>query len=100
MSKRPTISTLILLRHGQSVWNGSEARFTGWCDVPLTVKGRVEAVAAGQLLRSRGFRASKVDVAFTSEVISLVLPPSFPSSFTHAVTHSLPHTVTAGTRDL
>lgn len=68
MSKRPTISTLILLRHGQSIWNGSEARFTGWCDVPLTVKGRVEAVAAGQLLRSRGFRASKVDVAFTSEL--------------------------------
>lgn len=64
----PTISTLILLRHGQSVWNGPNARFTGWCDVPLTVKGRVEAVAAGQLLRSRGFRAAKVDVAFTSEL--------------------------------
>ena len=65
----PTISTLILLRHGQSVWNASpEERFTGWTDVPLTVKGRVEAVGAGQLLRSRGFRASKVDVAFTSEL--------------------------------
>ena len=36
--------------------------------MPLTVKGRVEAVGAGQLLRSRGFRASKVDVAFTSEL--------------------------------
>ena len=61
-------STLVLLRHGQSTWNGHDARFTGWCDVPLTVKGRVEAVAAGQLLRSRGFRAAKVDVAFTSEL--------------------------------
>lgn len=61
-------ATLILLRHGQSVWNGPDARFTGWCDVPLTVKGRVEAVGAGQLLRSRGFRASNVDVAFTSEL--------------------------------
>ena len=45
----PLVSTLILLRHGQSVWNGPDARFTGWCDVPLTVKGRVEAVSVGQL---------------------------------------------------
>ena len=61
---RPKISTLILLRHGESIWNGApETRFTGWCDVPLTVKGRVEAVGAGQLLRSRGFRAANVDVA-------------------------------------
>jgi len=69
MGAVPTISTLILLRHGQSIWNGpADARFTGWTDVPLTVKGRVEAVGAGQLLRSRGFRAEKVDVAFTSEL--------------------------------
>ncbi|KAK7250299.1 heme binding protein [Aureococcus anophagefferens] len=47
------ISTLILLRHGTSEWNGAEARFSGWCDIPLTVRGRVEAVAAGQLLRAR-----------------------------------------------
>jgi 2,3-bisphosphoglycerate-dependent phosphoglycerate mutase len=63
-----TVSTLILLRHGQSQWNGEKARFTGWCDVPLTVRGRVEAVAAGQLMRSRGFKASKVCVAFASEL--------------------------------
>mmetsp|Transcript_17292 Transcript_17292/g.39856 ORF Transcript_17292/g.39856 Transcript_17292/m.39856 type:complete len:232 (+) Transcript_17292:124-819(+) len=63
---RRSVSTLILLRHGQSIWNGDKARFTGWCDVPLTVRGRVQAVAAGQLLRARGFKASKVDVAFTS----------------------------------
>ena len=63
-----SVSTLILLRHGQSQWNGPKARFTGWCDVPLTVRGRVEAVAAGQLMRSRGFKASKVCVAFASEL--------------------------------
>lgn len=65
---RRQVSTLILLRHGQSQWNGPASRFSGWCDVPLTVRGRVEAVAAGQLLRSKGFKASKVDVAFTSEL--------------------------------
>ncbi|KAJ1453409.1 histidine phosphatase superfamily [Pelagophyceae sp. CCMP2097] len=70
--KRRQVSTVILLRHGQSAWNGGvqqqPARFTGWVDVPLTVRGRVEAVAAGQLLRARGYEASKVDVAFTSDL--------------------------------
>lgn len=65
---RRSVATLILLRHGQSQWNNPNPRFTGWCDIPLTVKGRVEAVAAGQLLRSRGLPASRVDVAFTSEL--------------------------------
>jgi len=63
-----SVSTLILLRHGQSQWNAPDSRFSGWVDVSLTVRGRVEAVAAGQLLRSKGFKASKVDVAFTSEL--------------------------------
>ena len=66
--QRCNVSTLILLRHGQSQWNGPNSRFTGWSDVPLTVKGRVEAVAAGQLLKSRGFMAKRVCVAFTSEL--------------------------------
>ena len=37
------ISTLILLRHGTSEWNGAEARFSGWCDIPLTVRGLAAA---------------------------------------------------------
>lgn len=37
---------LILLRHGQSVWN-LENRFTGWTDVELSDKGRQEAHEAG-----------------------------------------------------
>jgi 2,3-bisphosphoglycerate-dependent phosphoglycerate mutase len=39
--------TLILLRHGQSVWN-LENRFTGWIDVDLSEQGRQEAKQAGQ----------------------------------------------------
>jgi len=65
---RRDVATLILLRHGQSQWNNPHPRFTGWVDVPLTVKGRVEAVAAGQLLRSRGLSAERVDVSFTSNL--------------------------------
>lgn len=39
------MSRLILLRHGQSVWN-QENRFTGWVDVPLAENGEKEAKAA------------------------------------------------------
>jgi 2,3-bisphosphoglycerate-dependent phosphoglycerate mutase len=53
---------LVLLRHGESVWN-SENRFTGWSDVDLSPRGVDEARAAGRLLRAEGYR---FDVAFTS----------------------------------
>jgi len=41
--------TLVLLRHGESTWNAS-GQFTGWVDVPLTEKGRGEALRGGHLL--------------------------------------------------
>nr|WP_325993253.1 histidine phosphatase family protein [Pantoea stewartii] len=44
---------MILLRHGESQWN-RENRFTGWTDVPLTVRGRQEADRAGDALRAGG----------------------------------------------
>jgi 2,3-bisphosphoglycerate-dependent phosphoglycerate mutase len=53
---------LVLLRHGQSVWN-EENRFTGWVDVPLSPLGLEEAKRAGQLLSAQGF---EFDVAYTS----------------------------------
>lgn len=53
---------LILLRHGQSLWN-LENRFTGWVDIPLTDEGRREARAAGQLMLKAGMLP---DAAFTS----------------------------------
>ena len=51
---------LILVRHGQSLWN-VEDRFTGWVDVPLTAKGVDEALAAGGRLKG-----ISIDVAYTS----------------------------------
>lgn len=45
--------TLILLRHGESVWN-AEYLFTGWVDVDLTDKGRAEATRGGELLAEAG----------------------------------------------
>ncbi len=53
---------LILVRHGESIWN-LENRFTGWTDVPLSKKGVIEAEEAGRLLKKEGFT---FDVAYTS----------------------------------
>ena len=53
---------IVLLRHGESTWN-LENRFTGWTDVDLTPKGVDEAVAAGKLLKEKGFL---FDLAYTS----------------------------------
>lgn len=53
---------LIIVRHGQSIWNLQD-RFTGWVDVPLTEKGRQEAKDAGERLREHPF-----DVAYTSDL--------------------------------
>ncbi|HZN91772.1 MAG TPA: 2,3-bisphosphoglycerate-dependent phosphoglycerate mutase, partial [Myxococcales bacterium] len=67
------MSKLVLIRHGQSLWN-LENRFTGWIDVPLTDRGRAEARRAGQLISDLKF-----DVAYTSaltraqETLELVL---------------------------
>ena len=44
------MSFLILVRHGQSVWN-LENKFTGWVDVDLTEQGKLEAENAGFLIK-------------------------------------------------
>ena len=53
---------LILLRHGESVWN-KENRFTGWTDVDLSETGISEAQKSGDLLLANGF---DFDVCYTS----------------------------------
>ena len=44
------MSHLILVRHGQSLWN-LENRFTGWVDVEFSKKGEEEAIKAGNLIK-------------------------------------------------
>ncbi|MCK9573656.1 MAG: 2,3-diphosphoglycerate-dependent phosphoglycerate mutase [Candidatus Omnitrophica bacterium] len=53
---------LVLLRHGESIWN-LENRFTGWTDVGLSEKGTREAHLAAEWLKKEGFI---FDVAYTS----------------------------------
>lgn len=53
---------LVLVRHGQSVWN-LENKFTGWTDVDLSEQGVREAHEAAQVLKEQG---CTFDIAFTS----------------------------------
>tara|TARA_B100001250_G_scaffold82088_1_gene67754 strand:+ start:377 stop:1087 length:711 start_codon:yes stop_codon:yes gene_type:complete len=53
---------LILVRHGQSEWN-LQNRFTGWVDIDLSPKGKLEACKAGELLKELDF---KINHFFTS----------------------------------
>ena len=53
---------LVLLRHGQSIWN-LENLFTGWIDVDLSAQGLEEAKESGRLLKAEGIA---FDIAFTS----------------------------------
>ena len=57
------MATLILLRHGQSVWNAAN-KFTGWTDVELSKVGEAEAKKAGEDLAD-----VHIDVVHTSDLI-------------------------------
>ena len=56
---------LILLRHGESLWN-MENRFTGWTDVDLSKMGVEEAINAGKILLKNNITFS---VAFSSVLL-------------------------------
>ncbi|MEX2280738.1 MAG: phosphoglyceromutase [Acidimicrobiia bacterium] len=62
------MSTLVLLRHGESLWN-LENLFTGWTDVDLTEKGIAEAAEAGRLMRAEGLRP---DIVHTSLLVRAI----------------------------
>lgn len=64
MSKTQESTRLVLLRHGQSIWN-QDRRFTGWGDIPLSPQGEEEARRAGQLLKQAGFT---FDACYCSEL--------------------------------
>ncbi|KAL8136930.1 hypothetical protein V2J09_002931 [Rumex salicifolius] len=62
-SKKSTEASLILVRHGESLWNEKNL-FTGCVDVPLTKKGVEEAIEAGKRICN-----IPVDMIFTSSLI-------------------------------
>ncbi len=56
------MSKLILVRHGQSIWN-AENKFTGWVDIDLSDKGILEAEKSGKLINELNIR---LDISYTS----------------------------------
>ncbi|MDC0353976.1 2,3-bisphosphoglycerate-dependent phosphoglycerate mutase [Candidatus Pelagibacter sp.] len=56
------MSYLVLVRHGQSVWN-LEKKFTGWVDVDLTENGKLEAKKSGELIKSKKI---EIDIYYSS----------------------------------
>lgn len=62
--KRKEPGTLILVRHGESLWNANKT-FTGWADPDLSDRGRREVEHAARLLLAGGY---EIDVVFTSRL--------------------------------
>ena len=60
--------TLILLRHGQSVWNELNL-FTGWVDVRLSDQGEAEAIRGGELLAEAGLLPDVLHTSVLSRAI-------------------------------
>jgi len=63
------MSTLILLRHGESEWNAKNL-FTGWVDVPLSEKGRAEAIRGGTLMKEEGLLPDVVHTSLLRRAIN------------------------------
>jgi 2,3-bisphosphoglycerate-dependent phosphoglycerate mutase len=63
------MGTLVLLRHGESVWN-AENLFTGWVDVPLSAKGESEARRGGELLADAGLLPDLVHTSVLRRAIA------------------------------
>ena len=63
------MTTLVLLRHGESVWN-AENLFTGWVDVPLSDRGRAEAERGGQQLADAGLAPDVVHTSLLRRAIT------------------------------
>ncbi len=62
------MSTLILIRHGESEWN-AKGLFTGWVDAGLSERGRAEAASGGEQLAEAGLRPEVVHTSVLSRAI-------------------------------
>ena len=62
------MSTLVLIRHGESVWN-AQGLFTGWVDVGLSADGAAEAQRGGNMLAEAGLRPDVVHTSVLTRAI-------------------------------
>src|SRR5580704_16252784 len=62
------MSTLIMIRHGESEWN-AKGLFTGWVDAVLSERGKAEAARAGEQLIEAALRPGIVHTSLLSRAI-------------------------------
>jgi 2,3-bisphosphoglycerate-dependent phosphoglycerate mutase len=62
------MSTLIMIRHGESEWN-DKGLFTGWVDARLSERGKLEAARSGQQLADAGLRPDIVHTSVLTRAI-------------------------------
>ena len=66
------MSKLILIRHGQSIWN-AENKFTGWVDVGLSEQGILEAKKSGKLIKNLNINIDKSYTSFLKRAIKTLV---------------------------
>jgi len=81
------MSKLILIRHGESVWNQKNV-FTGWVDVPLSGKGINEAIDAGKKLADIEFDVVYTSVQVRAIETAMIALAQNKSSNTPAIVHT------------
>lgn len=62
------MAKLVIVRHGESLANQLNT-YTGWSDVPLTDKGRLEAHQVGQQLQATGIQFAQVHTSLLKRAI-------------------------------
>lgn len=72
------MAKLILMRHGQSQWNLLNL-FTGWVDIPLSLKGVEEALEGGRKIQNE-----PIDIIFTSTLIRAQMTAMLAMSMHHS----------------
>lgn len=80
------MAKLVLVRHGQSLWNKKNV-FTGWVDVPLSTVGIEEALKAGETLADVEFDAVYTSVQVRALETAMIAMAQNKSEKTPVVIH-------------
>lgn len=81
------MSKLVLLRHGESVWNKKNL-FTGWVDIPLSQKGIEEAFAAGDRMTHIPFQVIFVSTLIRAQLTAMLAMSRSQSALVPCMIHA------------
>ena len=80
------MTTLILIRHGQSIWNKKNL-FTGWVDVPLSSQGIQEALEAGNKIKDFPIHEIYISTLIRAQMTAMLAMASHGSGKTPLIQH-------------